>query len=132
MTGIIATLLVYASLYIVRPLTVFVHELGHAIPALLLTKEKVEMYIGSHGDPSQSNIFTISRLTIYFKFNPVLWDRGLCVQNDPHMSIRDQILFVIAGPLTSLIFGLTAFYICFYVADSGRMRVLGIFLLFSG
>jgi len=37
-----------------RPLTVIFHELGHAIPAILLTKEKVTVYIGSYGDPKKS------------------------------------------------------------------------------
>jgi len=31
-------------LFLVRPFTVVIHELGHAIPALLFTKEQVEVY----------------------------------------------------------------------------------------
>jgi len=56
-----------ALVLLTRQLSVFFHELGHAIPALVLTKEKVTIYIGSFGDPNKSLKIPIVPLTIFFR-----------------------------------------------------------------
>jgi hypothetical protein len=48
--------------------TVTLHELGHAIPALLMTKDEVTIYIGSIGSPYNSFHLAIGRLEFYCKY----------------------------------------------------------------
>jgi hypothetical protein len=73
-------LLIFLGLVLItRPVTVLLHELGHAIPAILLTRQKVTIYIGSHGDPKKSLKFKLGLLEGYFRYNPFDWNRGLCV-----------------------------------------------------
>jgi len=76
-----AYFLVVITLSVLRPLTTFIHEMGHAIPSLLYTKGIVTIYVGSYGDPDKSIHFTVGRLKVYFKYNPLLWDSGLCGYN---------------------------------------------------
>ncbi|SEO00261.1 hypothetical protein SAMN05216436_12835 [bacterium A37T11] len=72
-------LILFLVLATTRALTVVIHELGHAVPAIFLTKEKVAIYIGSFGDPNKSLHVNIGLLEVWFKYSPFLWGRGLCV-----------------------------------------------------
>ena len=69
--------------------TVTLHELGHAIPALLMTRDEVTIYIGSIGSPYNSFHLTTGRLEIYCKYNPLLWYKGCCLCSDDYLSITD-------------------------------------------
>ena len=91
------------SLLTFRLLTTVIHELGHAIPALLLTKEKVTVYMGSHGNPEKSMQFHLGRLECFFKFNLFYWKGGLCVMHEKDISVRTSFIVTIFGPLLSLI-----------------------------
>lgn len=91
------------SLLTFRLLTTVIHELGHAIPALVLTKGNVTVYMGSHGNPEQSMQFQIGRLKCFFKFNLFYWKGGLCVMESKEVSVQTDILVTLFGPLLSLI-----------------------------
>ncbi len=91
------------SLLTFRLLTTVIHELGHAIPALVLTKDNVTVYMGSHGNPEKSMQFQIGRLKCFFKFNLFYWKGGLCVMESKEVSVQTDILVTLFGPLLSLI-----------------------------
>ncbi len=57
-------ILMLATGLVIWPITVLLHELGHAIPALILTRQKVSIYIGSYGDPDKSLHFRIGLLEL--------------------------------------------------------------------
>ncbi|MCH8904747.1 MAG: hypothetical protein IIA45_12645, partial [Bacteroidetes bacterium] len=84
---------------ILRPFTVLFHELGHGITALLLTKEKVTLYIGSYGDPKNSFKFSLGRLEFFIKYFSVLWEIGLCVHQSKNIPLNRQILITLFGPI---------------------------------
>ena len=58
---------------ITRPFTVLFHELGHAIPAMLMTKQGATVYVGSYGDKKQSFQLALGGLEIWFRYNPFKW-----------------------------------------------------------
>ncbi len=60
-------------------ITVFFHELGHSVAALLFSKAPVEMYVGSYGNKAQCRKLTFGRLSVFLEKRSFLWDRGLCV-----------------------------------------------------
>jgi len=91
------------SLLTFRLLTTVIHELGHAIPALLLTKDKVIVYMGSHGNPEKSVQLKIGRLECFFKFNLFYWKGGLCVMESKDVSLFKSFIVTISGPLFSLL-----------------------------
>ena len=124
-------LLLFLLIIITRPLTVIFHELGHAIPAMLLTREKVIIYIGSHGDPKKSIRFNIGILEVYFRYNPFAWNLGLCIPTAEEVSINRRILYTLSGPITSLLIALIAFYFVFSYDLHGFLKLLIVVFLGS-
>lgn len=114
-----------------RPLTVLFHELGHAIPAILLTNDHVTLYIGSYGDPKKSLTLRIGRVEFFFKYNPILWNLGLCVPHSKEISVNRQIIITIFGPLTSLLLGTFFCYTAFILDVHGSLKAVSVFLLGS-
>lgn len=119
------------SFIIIQPLTTLVHELGHAIPALVFTKENVKIFIGSYGDPNEGVAIRIFRLEIYFKYNLKLWNHGLCSYGNTGTGINKNILIILLGPLVSIIFGVLVCYYTFDNYDDGRIKFLGLIIFGS-
>ncbi len=118
------SLLILAGLIVIaRPITIMFHELGHAIPAILLTKQKVTIYVGSHGDPKHSLKINSRLLTIVFRYNPFTWNLGLCIPSAKAISINNKIVYTLAGPLISLLIGSIACYFMFAYDLQGVLRV---------
>ncbi|HCS20317.1 MAG TPA: hypothetical protein DIW47_07110 [Bacteroidetes bacterium] len=125
-------LFVFAVLIsITRPLTVLFHELGHAIPAILMTRKAVSIYIGSYGDPKGSVHFRVGLLDVWFKYNPFLWRLGLCVPSARPISINKQIIYTLTGPLTSFVIAAVSCYITFAFDLHGSVKLVLVVFLFS-
>ncbi len=91
-------------------MTTLVHELGHAIPSLLFTKEQVIVCVGSYGDVSNSWKISLGRLKIFFKFNFLSWNLGLC--SNPGVSgFWKTLIVILGGALASLILALFLVYL---------------------
>jgi len=116
---------------ITRPFTVLFHELGHAIPAILITGQPVTIYIGSYGNPEKSFHFRIGLLEVWFKFNPLLWRLGLCVPSAKEISINNQIIYTLTGPLASVTIGTVACYFTFAYDLHGFIKLVLIIFLVS-
>ena len=97
-----------------RPVSTLMHELGHGVPALLLTKGKVTLYLGSYGDPKDSIKISIGRLEIFFRKNPFHWKIGLCQMHDEKVSINKQIFVTLMGPIMSLVLAAIVTYYVFF------------------
>lgn len=115
---------------ITRTFTVLFHELGHAIPAILMSKKAVTIYIGSYGDPKKSWHFKLGLLEVWFKYNPFLWRLGLCIPSATQMSINKQIIYILTGPLTSLMMAIVAYY--FTLTDDVNSFLRIILIIFIG
>lgn len=97
------SLTIILALIIGSVLITFLHEIGHALTASLLTKKKSDIYIGSYGDDDKNIRFSIWLLN--FNINYKFWQHygGLCVTKNDNISINQQILYTIAGPLFPLV-----------------------------
>ena len=124
-------ILLFSLVCIARPLTVFFHELGHAIPSILLTGRQTTIYVGSYGDPRRSIRFTIGLLQVYFRYNPLSWKLGLCVPSEA-VSLNRQILCIIAGPLTSFMIAAVCCYFTFTYDLHGLLKLFLVVFLGSG
>lgn len=98
-------------LFLIRPLTVLFHELGHAFSALLLTKERTSVFIGSFGNENNSIKIPIVRIDFYIYKNPFKWGYGLCISKEKNMSVNNRMLYTAAGPLASLFIALISYLI---------------------
>lgn len=127
--GILLGVGVIALAIFSRSITTFIHELGHAIPALLFTEEDVVMIVGSYGDLENSFGWRIGRLQIFVKLNIMVWYEGLCMYK-PAKGFAKSFLITAGGPLMSLIFSVGLFV---WVLQGGRsagvVTIAGIFIL---
>ena len=118
-----------ALVFVIRPFTTLFHELGHAIPALILTRKPVTIYLGSYGEQKGSLNFSIGPLKIWFKFNPLSWLNGLCVPHATEISVNRQIIYTICGPFASILLAVVCLYLVFtYDAHGGLKLILMVFL----
>jgi Tfp pilus assembly protein PilF len=129
-TQLMAELL--AILLITRPLLTVFHELGHAIPAILMTRERATIFLGSYGDTEQSFRFAVGKLEIWIKYNLFKWKGGLCVPHASNISINKKIIYTLTGPLASLSIGIVSCYMAFALKLTDFMSFLFlVFLLLS-
>jgi hypothetical protein len=111
---------------------VLIHELGHAIPVLLTTPGSATIYIGSYGDRNKSVGFRIGRIKFWIKYNPFRWFWGMCQPGGAYFSINQQILYVSAGPLASILLGSTGCALLMTGSFPGAIRFwLGFIVFFA-
>jgi len=101
--GIITALFGLLLIVVLRLVTTLFHELGHAIPALMFTSKKVEVYVGSYGNSAKTLKLNLGRLIMYLKFNLFNWNIGLCRQEEATKKIWQRVLIIIGGPIASLL-----------------------------
>ena len=75
------------------------HELGHALAALLLFRGPVTVYLGSYGRPTGHWHFRVGRLQVYLAYNLLLWRGGYCECPGATPEPWKQAIFIAAGPL---------------------------------
>lgn len=114
------------------------HELGHAIPAIILSKKKVSIYIGSYGDIDKSLNITIGLLDVWLSYKILSWKNGLCVPSAKKISTDRQIIYILAGPLCSFFFATMFIFFAYsqelsdsYLLFSVVFFVMSIFDLFG-
>jgi hypothetical protein len=110
--GILIILLFLGVALISRSVTTLVHELGHAIPSLLFTKEEVIVCVGSYGDVSNSLKICLGRLRIFLKFNFLAWNLGLC-SHQGTSGFWKTLILIIGGPVASLVLALSLVFLIF-------------------
>lgn len=128
---ILLVLILVGLFFLIRPVITIIHELGHAIPAILFTRKKVTVYIGSNGNPDKSVKLTIGLLEVWFTYNPFSWREGTCIPSEEDISINQQIICVFGGPVASLIIGITAIYLGFLYDVHGFVKLILIVFLGS-
>lgn len=111
-----------------RFVSLIIHEMGHGLAALFLTRQRIDIYIGSHGDKSKSIKLILGRLTVYFK--PFGWKGGLCDHKDGDLSAIKNIVIILSGPIANLILGIFSFWL---IVDNMGNSFIGFlsFILFT-
>jgi len=87
---------------LVRPVTVFIRQFGHALPILIFSKQPVYLLIGKNPRYKQSEGIKIGRLTLNISKNPLNWTYGFCYAKGILHHIDLNILSILAGLLFSL------------------------------
>ncbi len=109
--GILLGIAWIGGIILMRSITTLFHELGHAIPALIFTKkEKVNVFVGTYGDLSNSLQLHLGRLALYLKLNVFNWRIGLCTHGGVK-GLFPQIMVILGGPFASLLIAAFALYI---------------------
>ncbi|MES2732260.1 MAG: tetratricopeptide repeat protein [Bacteroidota bacterium] len=120
--GFTIALLFFAILSI--PIITLLHELGHAIPALLFTQDTVTMYVGSYGNPENNREIKLGRLIMLFNRNTVIWRQGICKHSST--GIIRQIIIIAGGPVCTV---LIAFIFTFIIFNYNLHEYFKLFIL---
>jgi tetratricopeptide (TPR) repeat protein len=127
-------IVVYAAVFISGPLIIIFHEIGHGLAYLILTKpDKIEIYIGSHGDKKNTFQFTAGRFVFFTKRKALfLSGRGLCVSDKAEEDYKKYFIILLAGPLFSLFAaGVTSLFAFAFHAHLLVQIFFYIFLVFA-
>ena len=127
-TGMLIALVAILTIIMARSITTFIHELGHAIPALLFTDDDVVICLGSYGDVSDSWCFDMGRLKIYFQLNILSWQIGICAHEKPESVDRD-IAIVLGGPIATLLLFFSLVYALSMPMSDNWKFVLLVFMM---
>lgn len=99
------------------------HELGHALPALVFTKGVVSIYIGV---PEQENIDPdrkLGRLHFWFAKSPLKWLGGYCVHGVTGSRWKTTVI-LLNGALFTFAIALAATYAVFFLDLHGFIKTL--------
>lgn len=108
--GIFIAIISILTVLVLRSLTTFFHEMGHAIPALIFSKDYVHVYVGTYGNISNCSHFKFGRLEIFFRLNLLDWKIGMC-EHVPTKEMWKTALIILGGPIASLIISLPLIWI---------------------
>lgn len=125
---LIILLAFFAMYLVISPLTVWFHELGHAIPAMLASGKEVTIYIGSYGNEKDSFNINWGRMNMWVK--PGIRKRGLCIYPDG-LSLKMLIISTLCGPLASLIVGAFTCYLIFMLNAHGMIKLIAVVFMIS-
>lgn len=109
---------------VTRPFTVLFHELGHAIPIILLTGKKATIFIGSYGNRKYSFRLAAGKLEMWFRYNPIKWGGGLCIAEEENLSVKKQIIYTLGGVVFSLVIAGAFFYLTIIHDLHGSLKLI--------
>lgn len=115
---------------VIRAFGVLLHELGHALPALKFTKQEVTVFIGTYGDKKKSYRLTVGKLTIWFRYNPIFWQKGVCFHKIPPAT-NQHIIITLGGPVISLLLAAPSCYLAFFFDSHGALKLITFFFMIS-
>ncbi|NRF37620.1 tetratricopeptide repeat protein [Pedobacter foliorum] len=113
----------YIAFFITSPLLSIFHELGHAIAYLTLTNSnRVDIYIGSYGNPNSKLNFSLGRL--HFHITPALFIKGggLCKSDKIVDNYIHWIIILLAGSFFSIILSCFLGYFIFNTELHGAIK----------
>ncbi|MFK7932254.1 MAG: hypothetical protein AB8G22_02010 [Saprospiraceae bacterium] len=100
--GIFVALSYIAAVIFVRQMTTLIHEMGHAIPAMLFnqTDKPVQVFIGSYGNIKDAIQLNFSDLQLFIKPKFLDWKLGMC-KSPPTNDVKKDIIVTLGGPIAS-------------------------------
>ena len=106
------------------PVSVLLHEVGHAIGVTIFTKEKAHVYLGPINDNNKES-FRIGRMHFHIKWAYF----GFCVvKNRNDFTSFKNIMFLAGGPIVSLLLFIAVYLISADLTHYGTKNFLnGVF-----
>ena len=114
MNDVVILAVIYLAVFLSGPVTAIVHEMGHAIAFLTLTKpQRIDIYIGSYGGTGKHYRFRAGKIRFHIKRAfPFVKGIGLCRSSSPERNYINAMIIALAGPvvtfITAIIFSLLA------------------------
>lgn len=100
---------IFVCILLVSPVIVILHEMGHAIPALIITKKTIEI---QYGRGFLNKRLKVGKLNFNFKGYNSFWDLMFgCIKVEGSTNKLQNIIICVGGPIVSLIMFYTSAYI---------------------
>lgn len=120
------------SLLVFWPLSVFFHEIGHAIPLLLFSKNPVLLFVGNKANSKKFIDFNVGRLHFKVCYDSFFVSGYARFEENITLAKWKNIVIVLWGPLFSAIVCAILFFSAFYLNLHGFFKFLMIgFLMHS-
>ncbi|ANU25810.1 hypothetical protein [Planococcus versutus] len=109
------------------PVSILLHEVGHALGITLFTKEKAHVYLGPANDNNEEN-FRIGRMHFHIKWAFF----GFCfVKNRSDFTSFKSIMFSAGGPIISLLLCIAAYLVSADLTHYGTKNFLNGIIYFN-
>lgn len=110
-------------------LYVLLHELGHAIPALIFTRKPISIFIGSYGDKVNSVNLKIGLLKVWFNKNPIkLYRSGVCIPEKRPDKYYQNLIFIAFGSIFPVIIAATLCYTVYHLGLNHFLKTASLVL----
>ncbi len=127
--GILLATLGLTVVIIIKLSTTLFHELGHAIPALMFTNKKVEVYIGSYGDSEKTIQLEFGRLKIYLNWNIITWQLGMCRHEQIAANLWKETIILLGGPIASLLISIPLLLTLKHIESNSTLQLVSIIFI---
>lgn len=101
----------FLSFIIISPFLTFLHELGHASLALILTNSNVILKLGNF---NKKNFFEVKIKRLHIKIYNFSQGMGRVYFNNNNLNKTKQMVIILAGPLTNIIVSCISLFISKY------------------
>lgn len=124
--------LIYLTLFLGSPLIVLLHELGHALAYLWLTKpESVDIHVGTYGSKTNTFSFKLGKINIYVSRSwRIIKSAGICVSSKLETDYRKHIVILLAGVFFTLFVACLPSLIVFCTHANLLLRIVCYMFLF--
>ncbi|UCZ53980.1 hypothetical protein LGQ02_04130 [Bacillus shivajii] len=115
------TFMVVLFILVGFPLSVFIHEFGHAVGVLLTTKKDVHIFVGPR-TPENEETIRIGRCHVHFQWST----GGSCavVMSEDEWSKQTTLLFFLLGPIFSFVAACFFLFMANFVDSDSFLSVL--------
>ena len=111
--------LAWVGLFFFRPFATLTHEIGHLIPALLLTKNKVSIRIGEQGSKWKGRF-----LDIIWEFNFKNGNEGFTGYDKKLLTKKTHGVIIVGGLISSFMMSLITAYFLFNFKHSTGVEII--------
>ena len=111
--------LAWIGLFFFRPFATLTHEIGHLIPALLLTKNEVSIRVGEQGSKWKGRF-----LDIIWEFNFKNGNEGFTGYDKKLLTKMTHGVIIVGGLISSFMMSLTTAYFLFNFKQSTGVEII--------
>ena len=125
MTFLIILICYYIAIFTTSPVITILHELGHGLSYLILTKpERVDIYIGTYDKDKYTFRFRLGKLFFNVKLSfPLIRGIGICRSSKMETIATNQIIILCAGVTFNILIAAVAGYFAFSSNIHGAIKL---------
>ena len=129
--GAIFMISILLGTFLLWPLSVLIHEMGHAIPMLLFSKKSVLICVWNKEKSKKFLEFNVNRLNFKLSYDSLFVSGYAQMIEDINLAKWKNFIINLWGPLFSIFLGSSLFYISIYSDVHGFFKILSVCFLIN-